>query len=156
MNTQWNEATQILAVFDGRLDQLRSIVREFPADKLWRRPMPQVASLGNLIVHVGGSMRDWFENGLGQGSWQRDRDGEFELTGDCDGQQLIAQLDETRGHCQQFLAQVNADNWDDERRFRDKTWTVRTMLLRQLDHASYHAGQAAFLRRLVADLDPTP
>jgi hypothetical protein len=46
------------------------------------------------------------------------------------------------------------ENWHDVRTFRDDSHTLHAILLRQLEHVNYHAGQAAFLRRIVADLGP--
>lgn len=154
MSTSWEEARQILQLYDARLDQLRGIVREFPAEKLAERPLPDMVSLANLVHHVAGSMRDWFENGLAQGDWRRDREAEFRAMIDADQEQLIAHLDATRTHCDAFLSTVNAENWNERREFRGKSWTVREILLRQLEHVAYHTGQAAFLRRLVAGLGP--
>ena len=148
------EAQIAIQLFDRKLDQIRRIANEFPADKIWIRPQPDMVSLGNLICHVAGSMRDWLENGLGQGAWQRDRQREFDRDSDLNREALIQHLDETRQHCDSFLAQIDATTWNQERPFRDSSYTVRVIVLQQLDHAAYHAGQAAFLRRIVGDLGP--
>ena len=111
-----------------------------------------MVSLGNLICHVAGSMRDWFENGLGQGGWNRDRQQEFVRSGDMTRAEILDQLNAMRVHCDSFLEQVCAENWNDERTFRDKKYPVRDILWHQVEHVAYHAGQAAFLRRIVANL----
>ena len=67
---------------------------------------------------------------------------------------LIQHLNDTRDHCDSFLATVRAENWDETRTFRDKPFTVREIFFHQVEHIAYHAGQAAFLRRIVADLEP--
>ena len=148
------EVQAVMQLFDRKLDQIRRIANEFPAERIWTRPQPDMVSLGNLICHVAGSMRDWLENGLGQGAWQRDRQREFIREGDLDRQALIQHLDDTRRHCDSFLAQIDAAAWDQSRPFRDKSFAVREIVLCQLEHAAYHAGQAAFLRRIVAELEP--
>lgn len=152
MTTQNNDCQAAIKLLDAKLDQLCRIAEEFPADCLWRRPSEGVVSLGNLLLHVTGSMRDWFENGLGQGNWSRDRDAEFACEGGLDAAQVIAQLRHTRAHCETFLAEVDGEQWESTRRFRDQEFTVREIVLHQLEHVAYHAGQAAFLRWLTAGL----
>ncbi len=155
MSGSFLETETAVRLYDARLDQLHRILDEFPEEKIWQRPPPGMISLGNLICHVAGSMREWFENGLAQGNWQRDRQNEFDREGGMTRAELHAHLNETRDHCGPFLTAVSAATWNTSRPFRDKTFTVREIVLRQLDHVAYHAGQAAFLRRIVAGLGPT-
>ena len=154
MPDDFADARIAIQLFDRKLDQLRQIANEFPPNKLWVRPKPDMVSLGNLTCHVAGSMRDWLENGLAQGTWQRDRPREFARDSDLDCTALVQHLDNERQHCDSFLTQIDATNWNESRPFRDTSYTVREIVLQQLEHAAYHAGQAAFLRRIVADLDP--
>ncbi|MBP85977.1 MAG: hypothetical protein CMJ64_04540 [Planctomycetaceae bacterium] len=156
MAEKFVEARVAIEFIDRKLDQIRRIVDEFPNEKLWQRPRSDMVSIGNLLCHVAGSMRDWFENGLGQGDWQRDRRHEFDRENEMGADELIQHLDDTRDRCERFLAAIGDQTWNEARTFRNKSFTVREMVLQQLEHVSYHAGQAAFLRRIVADLDPTP
>ena len=150
------EAEVALRFVDHNLDQIRSIVAEFPGERLWQRPQSNMVSLGNLVCHVAGSMRDWIENGLGQGDWRRDRQREFDRENGMEAEALIQHLDATRDHCATFLAAIDEQTWCQARTFRIKSYTVRDIVLHQLEHVAYHAGQAAFLRRIVAELDPSP
>jgi uncharacterized damage-inducible protein DinB len=150
------EAQVAVQVIDRTLDRLRQIVRQFPADKVWERPAPDTASLGNLVCHVAGSMRDWVENGIGEGSWERDRGYEFAREDGLEPTELIQHLDETRELCDRFFSAISQDTWTEQRTFRGKSHVVRDIALQQIGHVAYHVGQAALLRRVVADLEPTP
>ena len=141
---------------DKQLAAIRGVLQEFPEEAIWVRPGEGVGSLGNLVCHVAGSMRDWFENGLARGDWIRDRQLEFDRDDGPDRAGLHALLDETRAHCEGFLAGVTEGNWEDDRRFRDRTLPVREVLWHQVEHVAYHAGQAALLRRLTGGLMPRP
>ena len=154
MATSEDGAQKIIQLFDARLNQYRNIVNEFADDKLWQRPQPGMVSLGNLVCHIAGAMRDWFENGIGQGQWTRDRQFEFDRDGGMICQELLDHFNRERIHCDHFLRTISTENWHEERRFRNDTFTIYDMLLRQLEHVNYHAGQAAFLRRIVAELGP--
>ena len=156
MAEKFVEAQVAIEFIDRKLDQIRSVVDEFPNERLWQRPRSDMVAIGNLVCHVAGSMRDWFENGLGQGEWKRDRHREFDQANDTGADELIQHLDDTRERCDTFLATIDEHTWNEVRTFRNKSYTVRSIVLQQLEHVSYHAGQAAFLRRIVADLEPTP
>jgi len=101
-------------------------------------------------------MRDWIENGLAQGSWLRDRPNEFARSGDLNSDELNRHLQETWQHCRGLAAQVGEAEWEQQRSFRNKSFSVRQILLHQVEHVAYHAGQAAFLRWLVGGLEPQP
>ena len=154
MSEPFVECQTVLAMLDANLDQLRKIAEEFPEEKLWERPRPEIVSLGNLICHVAGSMRDWLENGMAGGDWERDRAAEFQREGSYTRQQVLEHLDKTRRRCQPLLDAIDAETWTAPRQFRGKSFTVREILLHQLVHTAYHAGQAAFLRWLVGGLEP--
>ena len=85
-----------------------------------------------------------------------DRRQEFDRENGADADSLLQHLDDTREHCETFLATIGEETWNETRRFRNKSYTVREIVLQQLEQVAYHAGQAAFLRRIVADLQPTP
>lgn len=70
MPTSFPEAEAAIRFLDKQLDAIRGILDEFPDEAIWVRPGEGVVSLGNLVCHVAGSMRDWLENGLRQGTWQ--------------------------------------------------------------------------------------
>ena len=105
------ECQVALKLLDGKLAQLRSLVEQFPEDRIWQRPRPGIVSLGNLVCHVAGSMRDWIENGVAQRGWTRDRRNEFEREGGFDRDGLIKHLEETRAHCESLLAVLDQEQW---------------------------------------------
>ena len=156
MPSPFHEFETAVRFLDKQLDAIRGVLEEFPEEAIWVRPGEGVVSLGNLVCHVAGSMRDWFENGLARGDWIRDRQLEFDRDDGPDRAGLHALLDETRAHCEGFLAGVTEGNWEDDRRFRDRTLPVREVMGHQVEHVASHAGQAALLRRLTGGLMPRP
>ena len=156
MPASFPEAEAAIRFLDKQLDAISRVLDEFPDEAIWVRPGEGVVSLGNLVCHVAGSMRDWFENGLARGEWVRDRQLEFDRDDGLDRAGLHALLDETRAHCAGFLDEVDAGDWEDNRQFRGRTLPVREVLWHQVEHMAYHAGQAALLRRLTGGLPPRP
>ena len=48
-----------------------------PRDKLWMRPNEESNSVGNLLLHLDGNIRQWIVAGVGREAYARHRDAEF-------------------------------------------------------------------------------
>ena len=59
------------------LTKLRSAVEALPAEALWWRPNEQSNSVGNLLLHLNGNIRQWIVRGVGGAPGSRDRAAEF-------------------------------------------------------------------------------
>src|SRR5688572_1464565 len=74
--------------------KLRHAVRVLPADRLWWRPNEQSNSVGNLLLHLAGNVRQWIVSGLGGAPDTRDRDAEFAATSGENSAALLARLED--------------------------------------------------------------
>ena len=45
--------------------KIRAAVEAMPADRLWWRPNEQTNSVGNLLLHLSGNVRQWMLSGVG-------------------------------------------------------------------------------------------
>ncbi|HSB12716.1 MAG TPA: DUF1572 family protein, partial [Blastocatellia bacterium] len=45
--------------------QIRACVEELTEEQLWWRPNEQANSVGNLVLHLSGSMRHYLSRGVG-------------------------------------------------------------------------------------------
>ena len=140
-----------LAVMETDLDRFERIVGEFADEDVWKRPAPGMLSLGNLALHVCGSLHDWLGNGVLGRSSARDARDEKERD-HAAPEELMALFQEARS----LLRAVRESAPDLGRivHFRGKDRAVGYLILQEVEHVAYHLGQAAFLRRWVANLKP--
>src|SRR6266699_2388880 len=75
--------------------QIKACVEELSEEQLWWRPNEQTNSVGNLVLHVSGSMRHYLSRGVGGIEYHRDRPAEFAERGPIPKAQLLAIFDET-------------------------------------------------------------
>ena len=69
------EAAQYLdAVYLPRLERALGVL---PADDLWWQPHDGAISVGNILLHLEGNVRQWLLSGLGGAVDARDRSSEF-------------------------------------------------------------------------------
>jgi uncharacterized damage-inducible protein DinB len=57
--------------------KIRAAVEALPPDALWWRANDQSNSVGNLLMHLAGNIRQWIVAGVGGAPDRRNRDGEF-------------------------------------------------------------------------------
>ena len=60
------------------LKKIEHCLRQIDFDQCWWRPRPGLSSIGNLLLHVNGNLRQWAISGLTGTSDKRNRDAEFE------------------------------------------------------------------------------
>src|SRR5258708_23660904 len=100
METQNSLGNVALEALRGRIvrilpTQIRACVNELSEEQLWWRPNEQANSVGNLVLHLSGSMRHYLSHGVGGINYHRDRPAEFAERGPLPKDQLLAILDET-------------------------------------------------------------
>src|SRR5258708_10301479 len=60
-----------------------------PEKDIWWRPNPASNSVGNLVLHLSGNVRQWIISGLGEDQDKPDRDREFAERGPISRRALI-------------------------------------------------------------------
>ena len=85
-------------LFDEWWPRLRSTVETLTEEQLWWRPNDASNSIGNLLLHLNGNVRQWLVSSFNRQEDHRDRPAEFaEIAGGPPApilSQLVATLDE--------------------------------------------------------------
>src|SRR5689334_17373166 len=74
--------------------KIRAAVEALPPEALWWRANDQSNSVGNLLMHLAGNIRQWIVAGVGGAVDRRNRAGEFAAQGGTNASELLAVLDE--------------------------------------------------------------
>src|ERR1700737_34159 len=77
-------------------------------EQIWWRANPQSNSVGNLLLHLSGNVRQWIVCGLGGARDDRDRDSEFAERGQIPRDELLARLKQTLSEADAALAKFDA------------------------------------------------
>jgi hypothetical protein len=83
------------------LPKIERCVALLSDDQIWWRANPESNSIGNLLLHLSGNVRQWIVVGLGGSPDKRDRNAEF-------AQREIIGRDELLKSLQQTLHEVDA------------------------------------------------
>lgn len=123
-------------------------------EQVWWRPNEQSNSVGNLLLHLNGNVRQWILAPLGGiGNW-RDRDAEFAERQHQDRAKLIDALAETVRDFDRILAGLSSA--DLLRNFtiqRYENVTGLAAIYHVIEHFSMHCGQILYITKLLGEAD---
>ncbi|MFY9608055.1 MAG: DUF1572 family protein [Blastocatellia bacterium] len=127
--------------------QIRACVEELSEDQVWWRPNEQANSVGNLVLHVSGSLRHYLSNRVGGIQYKRDRPAEFAERGPVPKQQLLATFDETIRQAAQVLDSFDANRFLDATDEPNYVPTVFDLIFNVSIHLATHAGQIVYVTK---------
>ncbi len=119
-----------------------------PEEKYSFRPVPEVRSFGQQMVHIAeanGSIMEWHVEGKKNPSWPYSGDGKERVTSKAD---VIVQLNASYDYIQKGLSQMTDERLQDllqtEAGELSRHWGLHLIL----DHATHHRGQIVVYLRL--------
>jgi uncharacterized damage-inducible protein DinB len=131
--------------------QIRACVEELSEDQLWWRPNEQANSVGNLVLHVSGSLRHYLSDRVGGMQYLRNRPAEFAERGPVPKQQLLATFDETIRQAAQVLDSFDANRFLDTTDEPDYVPTVFDLIFNISIHLATHAGQIVYVTKALKE-----
>jgi uncharacterized damage-inducible protein DinB len=134
--------------------KLRAAVEALPADALWWRANEQSNSVGNLLLHLDGNVRQWIVRGVGQESInapsERDRAGEFAAQSGPAAGELLARLEGTLREADAVLAALPSGALESRRVIQGEEVTVLEAIYHVVEHFSLHLGQIIWAAKMHA------
>ncbi len=118
---------------------------------VWQRPNAASNSVGNLILHLCGNIRQYIISGLGKQPDTRQRDAEFAAVGGFNKQQLLLKLKQTVTEAATIIGAADEENLLTERKVQGFVLTGTALIVHMVEHYSYHTGQIAFWTKLLKD-----
>ena len=94
-------------------DQIRAAVAELTDDQLWWRPNEQSNSVGNLVLHLTGSLNHYVNRQIGGIPFERHRDAEFAERKRIPREELMARFNEMVANAETTFASLTVDRLGD-------------------------------------------
>jgi uncharacterized damage-inducible protein DinB len=117
---------------------------------IWQRPNEQSNSIGNLLLHLSGNIRQWIVSGIGGAPDTRHRASEFTA---CEGQgaaALVAELERTLSDADAVLAQLDETKLTQTVKIQGRDTTVLGAVYHVVEHFGMHTGQILLLAKMFA------
>ena len=104
--------------FQTNLQKIEKAVAKLTAEQVWARKQEQENSVGNLLLHLSGNVRQWIVSGVGGSADDRDRDSEFTQRDAIEPAKLLARLRETLKEADAALAAAEERDLLEKRRIQ--------------------------------------
>ena len=129
--------------------KIRVAVSAVPRDRIWWRPNESSNSVGNLLLHLAGNVRQWVVSGVGGAPDVRARNAEFaERSGDA--ATLVEHLEKTLSEVDAVLARTTPEQLGEERIIQGRTTTVFGAIYHVVEHFAGHTGQIILIAKSLA------
>ena len=136
-----NELTSALAKIKHCMSQLTD-------EQVWWRSRPSLNSIGNLILHLCGNVRQWIVAGLGGAVDSRDRPAEFSEPGPIPKEELLRKLEAVVNEARAVLARQTARQLLEARRIQGFDVTGLATIFDSVPHFRGHTQEIVGLTRL--------
>ena len=139
--------------------KIAAAIEALADEQIWRRPNESSNSIGNLLLHLSGNIRQWLISGVGGAEDKRDRASEFAARGSVPKGELVELVKATLDEADAVLARIEdecaAANSDGplQRLCRPQSYevTVLDAIFHVVEHFSYHTGQIVFAAKWLAE-----
>jgi len=130
------------------LPKIERCVHALSDEDVWWRPNDASNSVGNLLLHLSGNVRQWIVSGVGGAPDARRRQQEFDARTPMATTALLARLRETLEDADRVLAELDGDRLLEPCRIQGLDVTVLEAVYHVVEHFSTHVGQIIYVTKL--------
>ncbi len=127
--------------------KIRRCLDVLSADQLWDRPDSRSNSIGNLLLHLSGNVRQWIVSSVGGAPDERYRSGEFEAREGAGVDELFGRLRATLDAADAVIAGLDATTLMHRRTIQDRDVSVLDAVYHVVEHFALHTGQIILLTK---------
>jgi uncharacterized damage-inducible protein DinB len=139
----------ILRLYDESLPRILKCLDQLDDEQIWWRPNETSNSIGNLVLHLCGNVRQWIYSGLGGFPDDRKRQEEFDTRTGIGKNELSGMLSETMEKIKPVILKVTAEELLHRRPVQTFTESGISILVHVTEHFSYHTGQIAYITKML-------
>lgn len=144
---------QIVFRLNECLPRILKCLDELTEAQLWQKPNEVLNSVGNLVLHLCGNIRQYAISSLGRQPDVRQRALEFAAEGGYTKAELAAMLTDTVRGAIETIQTISKEEWLRSRKVQGFELTGIGILIHVAEHLSYHTGQIAFWTKYLLNAD---
>jgi hypothetical protein len=129
--------------------RLRGCVESLTDEQVWWRPNEASNSIGNLILHLDGNVRQWLVSSFNRLEDARDRPAEFSARHGIPRSALLSQLEGTLREASAILSRLTEAELLATFDIQGSTVTGLYAVYQVVEHFGMHYGQILFITKLV-------
>ena len=133
--------------------KLTACFDELQETEIWKRPNENSNSVGNIILHLCGNIRQYAISSLGQIEDIREREKEFSADGGFSKSELIKKLITTVEEAKSIIQNISNNELFRKRQVQGYYYSGIGIIIHVTEHYSYHTGQIIFWTKLLKNKD---
>jgi len=130
-------------------DQVRTCLDKLSDDEIWSRPNEESNSVGNLVLHLSGSLDHFLNRAFGGLDFQRDRNAEFAERRRIPKDELRKRLDAMVANAEKTFAKLTPERLGDPSPEPRMSRIVVEDLVGVAVHIAAHAGQIVWITKMI-------
>lgn len=134
-------------------DRIKKCLSHLSTEQIWYKNNDNTNTVGNLILHLCGNVRQYILHGIDGQTDIRKRHLEFSETGPIATEALIEKLDQLEKDVTTAFNRIKAEHLIEKRTVQGFDENVTSILVHVAEHFSYHVGQITFYTKYTLDLD---
>jgi hypothetical protein len=132
---------------ESALDRIKHCLGQLTDGQVWHRARPGFNSIGNLVLHLCGNLRQWVVAGVGGTTDVRNRPAEFAERGPVPRDELLRGLEAVVGEAKRVLAGVDARQLAEPRRIQGFDLTGVAAIFDSVPHFRGHTQEIVHMTR---------
>ena len=133
--------------------RLEEALQPLNHDQIWWRPNEASNSIGNLLLHLNGNVRQWILSGMDGIEWERNRDTEFDEREHLDSTVLKAQLGRTIQEAINVLNTLTEHDLLRIRKIQGYEVSGLDAVYHVIEHFAMHYGQILYIVKMLQAKD---
>ena len=139
-------------LFDESIPRAKKCLNLLSEEEIWYRPNENSNSVGNLILHLCGNVRQWLISAIGGQTDIRKRQSEFDERGPLATELLINMLDELQKDAENVLDTSKPEILTANFVVQGYQETGLSILIHIVEHFSGHIGQITYFVKAKKDI----
>jgi uncharacterized damage-inducible protein DinB len=133
--------------------RVRACVESLTDEQLWWRPNPSSNSVGNLLLHLNGNIRQWLIVSFNRLEDARNRPAEFNEPEQLPASVLIQRLEETMQHAAAVFSRLTEADLLARYEIQSYNVTGLDAVYQVVEHFGLHCGQVIYVTKMLRNAD---
>jgi uncharacterized damage-inducible protein DinB len=130
------------------LPKVQRCLTSLSEEDIWWRVHETDNSIGNLVLHLCGNVRQWIVSGVAGKEDVRNRPAEFSARGSVSKEVLLQRLDETLRAADETLSNFETTRLLEKRTIQGYNVTCFEAIFHVVEHFSGHVGQIIYITKM--------
>jgi uncharacterized damage-inducible protein DinB len=131
--------------------QIRACLEELSDEQIWWRPNESSNSIGNLVIHLSGSLTHFIARGIGGMEYQRNRPAEFSERRNLPKEELLSIFNAMMVQVSQTLESFDTSQFFEPTDEPNYNPTKFNTIFNVAIHLATHTGQIVFITKMLKE-----